>query len=204
MKRTLAVVSAGLRLPSTTRLLAERIAAAVQDELEQRGTQVEIEYVEVRDHAHDLVNHLMAGYPSPELEQVFSTVTAADGLIAVTPTFTASYNGLFKMFFDCIDDTALTDKPTLIAATGGTGRHSLVLEHALRPVFAYLHAAVTPTAVFAAPEDWGGGASPQGALAARIGRAAGELARAVEQREAPDAADPYDQPVSFVELLQGR
>lgn len=84
-------------------------------------------------------------------------MTAADGLIVVTPVFAASYSGLFKSFFDVIDPDALSGKPVLIAATGGTARHSLVLEHAVRPLFAYLRAVVVPTAVFAASEDWGSG-----------------------------------------------
>ncbi len=67
-------------------------------------------------------------------------MTGADGVIAVTPVFTASYSGLFKSFFDLIDPTALTGTPVLIGATGGTARHSLVLDHALRPLFAYLRA----------------------------------------------------------------
>ena len=89
----------------------------------------------------------------------------------MTPIFTASYSGLFKSFFDVIEPEALAGKPVLIAATGGSARHSLVLEHALRPLFAYLRAVVVPTAVYAASEDWGA----EG-LDGRIERAAGELA----------------------------
>ena len=82
-------------------------------------------------------------------------VAAADGLIVVSPIFSASYSGLFKSFFDVLDPAALDGKPVLIAATGGTERHSLVLDHALRPLFSYLHAVVVPTGVFAATSDWG-------------------------------------------------
>ncbi|MEV5388181.1 CE1759 family FMN reductase [Streptomyces sp. NPDC052721] len=203
MKRTLAVVSAGLRLPSTTRMLADRLAAGVREELEGRGAQVDVDVVEVRDHAHDLVDHLMAGYPAPGLGRAFDAVTAADGLIAVTPAFTAAYSGLFKMFFDCLEDTALVGKPVLAAATGGTGRHSLVLDHAVRPMFAYLRAVVVPTAVFAATEDWGPGrGDTQDPLVRRIGRAARELADEVARREAPPATDPHDDLVPFSRLLQ--
>ncbi|MEW2287282.1 FMN reductase [Streptomyces sp. NPDC047841] len=203
MKRTLAVVSAGLRLPSTTRMLADRLADGVREELEGRGAQVGVDVVEVRDHAHDLVNHLMAGYPSPGLSRAFDVVTAADGLIVVTPTFTASYSGLFKMFFDCLDDTALVDKPVLTAATGGTGRHSLVLEHAVRPLFAYLRAVVVPTAVFAATDDWGyGSGDTQAPLVRRIGRAARELADAMARRETPPVEDPHAGLVPFARLLE--
>ncbi|MFD7406009.1 FMN reductase [Streptomyces sp. NPDC059866] len=204
MKRTLTVVSAGLRLPSSTRMLADRLADAARRELEGQGTQVDVNVVEARDHAHDLVNYLTTGYPSAELRRVSDEVAKADGLIAVTPTFTASYNGLFKMFFDCLDDTILVDKPVLIAATGGTGRHSLVLEHALRPMFAYLRAVVLPTAVFAATEEWGGGDDSQEPLLRRIQRAAGELAREVNRQESPQIEDPYSDPVPFERLLDGR
>ena len=204
MKRTVAVVSTGLRLPSSTRLLADRLTDAVRSELERLGSQVEIVVVEARDHAHDLVNHLMAGYPSPELQGVFDSVAKADGLIAVTPTFNASYSGLFKLFFDCLDDTALTDKPVLIAATGGTGRHSLVLEHALRPMFTHLHAMTVPTAVYAATEDWGSGGDSQGALLKRVARAARELAVATSLSEPSGPADPYRDHVPFEQLLGGK
>ncbi len=155
MTRSLVVVSAGLRQPSSTRLLADRLAQASDEQLQLRGEQSRVAHVELRDLGHDMVNQMITGYPSEALEEAQNQVTRADGLIAVTPTFTGSYNGLFKMFFDVLDNTALVDKPVLIAATGGTARHSLVLEHALRPLFSYLHAAVVPTTVFAAPEDWG-------------------------------------------------
>jgi FMN reductase len=71
-------------------------------------------------------------------------------VIAVTPIFSASYSGLFKTFFDVLERGALAGKPVLIAATGGSERHSLALEHAVRPLFAYLRAVVVPTAVYAA------------------------------------------------------
>ncbi|MEU1199207.1 FMN reductase [Streptomyces sp. NPDC005813] len=203
MNRTLAVVSAGLRLPSSTRMLADRLADAARHELERLGDDVGIVHIDVRDHSHDLVNHLLAGYPSPELGRVLDTVARADGLIAVTPTFTASYNGLFKMFFDCVDDTSLVNRPVLIAATGGTGRHSLVLEHALRPLFASLRAVVVPTGVFAAPEDWAAGDADQVPLSGRIERAAAELAREVHGRHGPVADDPYGNPTPFDRLLRG-
>lgn len=103
---------------------------------------------------------------------VLARVQAADGLVAVSPIFSASYNGLFKMFSDVLEPDALAGKPTLIAATAGTARHSLALEHALRPLLSYLRAVVVPTAVFAASEDW----ACDGDLTARVERGAAELA----------------------------
>ncbi|ADB31435.1 NADPH-dependent FMN reductase [Kribbella flavida DSM 17836] len=201
MTRKLVVISAGLRQPSSTRLLADRVAAATVRELTTLGIDTEVEVIEVRDHGHELVNNLLVGYPSEDLETVLGRVAAADGLIAVTPTFSASYNGLFKMFFDVLDDQALVDKPVLVAATGGTGRHSMVLDHELRPLFSYLRATVVPTGVFAGPEDWAGGEEAGESLARRIDRAAVQLARAIAQREPARVADPFAVPLSFEQLL---
>ncbi|MEH0972072.1 FMN reductase [Micromonospora sp. CPCC 205546] len=203
-RRTLAVVSAGLGRPSSTRLLADQLAAATRDELARRGDEVDVHPVELREHAHDVVNHLLTGFPSPALRQVLDTVTGADGLIAVTPIFHASYNGLFKSFFDLVAPGALADRPVLVGATGGTARHSLALEHAVRPMFAHLRSVVVPTGVFAAPEDWSAGAA-DGALRARIVRAGGELAEQVHRRpESTGPADPFALTTSFDELLGGR
>ncbi|MEU2665480.1 FMN reductase [Micromonospora sp. DT46] len=203
-RRTLAVVSAGLGRPSSTRLLADQLAAATRDELARRGDDVDVRPVELREHAHDIVNHLLTGFPSPALREVLDTVTGADGLIAVTPIFHASYNGLFKSFFDLVESGALADRPVLVGATGGTARHSLALEHALRPMFAHLRSVVVPTAVFAAPEDWSAG-SADGALRARIVRAGGELADQVHRQPASTGpADPFALTTSFDELLGGR
>ncbi|NUR69625.1 MAG: FMN reductase [Hamadaea sp.] len=205
-QRTLAVVSAGLSQPSSTRLLADRLAAATRGELERLGVSVDTNFVEVRDHAHDIMNNLLTGFPSAALRQAIDAVTNADGLIVVTPIFNASYSGLFKSFFDVLDDSALVGRPVLLAATGGSARHSLALEHAVRPMFSYLRALSVPTSVYAAPEDWAGApgdAQASGALADRIRRAAAELAELVERHEPTKAADPFALTTTFEELLGG-
>ncbi|MFG2983804.1 FMN reductase [Streptomyces sp. NPDC048258] len=188
----LIAVSAGLSTPSSTRLLADRLAESVHGELAGQGHAVSTEVIELRELAGDVANHLVTGFPPPRLAAAIEAVTGADGLIAVTPVFTASYSGLFKSFFDVIAPDALTGKPVLVAATGGTARHSLVLEHAMRPLFAYLRAAVVPTAVYAASEDWGsGGDEYTDGLPARIGRAGGELAARMAAR--PPRGEPEDE-----------
>lgn len=202
MKRTLAVVSAGLSQPSSTRLLADQLAAATRDELGQRRVPVDIHPVDLRDHAHDVVNNMLTGFPSTALTRVIDPVLAADGIIAVTPIFNASYSGLFKSFFDVLPSKSLAGKPVLIAATGGTARHSLALDHSLRPLFAYLRTVVVPTSVFAASDDWSG-ATADGALRARIDRAAKELADEVQRRETAPVADPFALSTSFDQLLTG-
>jgi FMN reductase len=201
--RTLAVVSAGLSNPSSTRLLADRLTAATVAALRERDITATVEVVELREHARDLADNLLTGFPNKSLQAAVDTVVGADALIAVTPIFSASYSGLFKTFFDVLDKDALTGKPVVLGATAGTARHSLALEHALRPLFAYLRAVVLPTAVFAASEDWAGGGVDR-ALAGRIDRAAGELADLMAGRSPAAPVDPFADPTtSFEELLRG-
>jgi FMN reductase len=171
MTKHLTVVSAGLSQPSSTRLLADRLTEATVERLREggpstgsgsdtsSGTEVEVTVIELRDLAHDITNNLLTGFASPKLQEALDAVSEADGLIAVTPIFTTSYSGLFKSFIDVIDPNALTDLPVLIGATGGTERHSLALDYAMRPLFSYLHAVVVPTVVYAASSDWGSGPS---------------------------------------------
>ncbi len=201
--RSLVVVSAGLSQPSTTRLLADRLSAAVDRHLRDAGVEPKVDVIELREHAQDLTNNLLTGFPSPRLQATLDTVLSADGLIAVSPIFSASFSGLFKMFFDVVDRDGLSGKPSLIAATGGTPRHSLAIEHALRPLFAYLNAAVVATGVYAAAEDWGGGGvTADGSLVERIDRAAGELAAAIVAREPQARADRFETPVPFEQALR--
>jgi FMN reductase len=205
--RTLAVVSAGLSTPSSTRLLADRLTAATVAALRERGDDATVEVVELRTHARDLADDLVTGFANESLRAAIDTVTGADGLIAVTPVFSASYSGLFKTFFDVLDKESLTGTPVLLGATAGTARHSLVVEHAMRPLFAYLRAIAVPTGFFAAPEDWGGDGGVDRALAGRIERAAGELADLIAGRPSATPADPFEGPFggtpSFEALLRG-
>ncbi|MFF3498416.1 FMN reductase [Streptomyces sp. NPDC003247] len=181
----LVVVSAGLSVPSSTRLLADRLAAATAERVSATGAEPEVQVVELRDLAVEIAHHFTNGFPGRKLAAALDAVADADGLIVVTPVFSASYSGLFKSFFDVMEKDALAGKPVLIAATGGTARHSLVLEHALRPLFAYLRAVVVPTGVYAASEDWGAEGLPE-----RVERAAGELAALVGGLSAARPARP--------------
>ena len=192
------VVSAGLSVPSSTRLLADRLADATVAALGE----AEVTTVELRPLAHALADHLLTGFPSGALAEAIEAVRAADGLVMVTPVFSASYSGLFKTFVDVLEPGLLDGTPVLVAATAGTARHSLVLEHALRPLFAYQHAVVVPTGVFAATDDFG-----EAGLDARIERAAGELAALVGKVDATarrrrTVEDQLADPTPFDELLR--
>ncbi|WP_369372759.1 FMN reductase [Promicromonospora sp. Populi] len=215
--RTIAVVHAGLGQPSSTRLLADRLADATARELKALGHDVTIEMIELRDHGHAIIDAMLTGFPTGDLARAIETITRADGVIAVTPLFTTTYSGLFKSFVDILDKEALTGTPVLLGATGGTPRHSLALEYSMRPLFTYLRADVVTTSVFAATDDWAqagdddghndGGSSAQLALPSlpqRIERAGRSLADVVSGR-APHAkpADPFAGTPSFLDMLGG-
>ncbi|MCH1866808.1 FMN reductase [Nocardioides sp. CFH 31398] len=214
MTRSLVVVSAGLGVPSSTTALAERLGAAAASALRDAGERVEVTHVELRPLAHALADRMLTGFATGDLDEALRTVSRADALVVATPVFTASYSGLFKTFVDALDPDALVGTPVLVAATAGTARHSLVIDHALRPLFAYLKAVVVPTGVFAASEDFGAGGG-QDALGSRIDRAAGELAalvaglptRRTPLRAVSDPAEDVDdlpEPVPFEQLLHPR
>lgn len=199
--KRIVIISAGLSTPSSTRQLADRLTADAASILRERGVDVEAQVFELRDLAHDITNHLLLGFAPPKLQEALDAVSTADGLIAVTPIFSTSYAGLFKSFIDVIDPQALTDLPVLIGATGGTSRHSLAIDYAIRPLFTYLHAIPVTTGVFAATSDWGNGGDGVRSLPDRIFRGAKEFAELVERTDRSDlVSDPFalDRPMGHL------
>ncbi|MCA0294870.1 MAG: NAD(P)H-dependent oxidoreductase [Actinobacteria bacterium] len=201
MTHRIVVVSAGLRTPSSTTLLADSIAAQLRSAFDTADAQVSTTHIEVRDHAHAIVDALMVGFPTGALADALDEVTGADALVVVTPTFSATFSGLFKAFFDLIEPGSLRGMPVLLAATGGTERHSLMLDHALRPLFTYLGLSAVRTGVFAATSDFGTTAGAS--LTARITTAAVELRDAVLSRGHVARQDESTSVTPFAELLKG-
>jgi FMN reductase len=223
---TVAVISAGLSQPSSTRLLADQLADATRSAAALRGDRVEVIKLELRELAHDITNNLLTGFPGVALQSAIEAVTSADAVIAVTPVFSGSYSGLFKSFFDVLDPAALAGTPVLLAATGGSARHSLVLDYALRPLFSYLKATIVPTGVFAATGDFGSdeagrsltdrvdraGRELVALLPAASGGSRGSVSEPVDLAPGPlqlggrslRSSDPFDVVVPFEELLARR
>ncbi|PKQ32800.1 MAG: oxidoreductase [Actinobacteria bacterium HGW-Actinobacteria-2] len=204
MKR-IVIVNAGLSQESAT----ARLGRAIEAELQTVG-QTDVSWVDLRTLARPIADHLVTGFPNVALGEALQQVTTADAVVALTPTYQGSYSGLFKSFFDLIDAAALTDVPVLLGATGGTPRHSLVTEHALRPLFSYLHAIVVPTALFVATEDWGAHAVDSDGTAGRtlptrISRAVSQLMGLLNgsTSQPRQAADEFVEVVDFAELLRG-
>ena len=183
----LAVVTTGLSEDSTTTRLGEAIAQAVSTTVENAGQHVDIKVIQLRDLAHGLTDMMITHVASRAVQDAIDTVLTADGLIAASPTYKASYSGLFKQFFDVIDESALENLPTVVAATGGSPRHSLVLDTALRPLLSYLKALVLPLGIYAASEDWG-----HHDLQRRIDRVGASLAAVVLAGSPGGASDLLD------------
>jgi FMN reductase len=200
--RRLTVLSAGLGVPSSSRLLADQLAASAKRQLEAAGYTVQVDTVELRDLAVDIANNFVTGYAAPRLAEVIAGVEASDGIIAVSPVFSASYSGLFKSFFDVLDPKALDGKAVLLGATGGTDRHQMVLDYAMRPLFSYLRTRVAATAVFAGPQDWGAADGAGTPLAGRVDRAAAELAQLLQGTQPGRGPAPMES-LPFEQLLAG-
>lgn len=180
--KKLVVIEAGLSTPSSTLMLAEAIAGAVESQVSRRGEGLEVEYIHAKEFSHELATMMTTGVLTPRLAEIHERISTSDAVIAATPVFSASYSGLFKMFFDAMGTDSLNHMPVVIAATAGTARHSLVLDFAMRPLFTFMRAKVMPTGVFAATDDLGGlNGQPEPSegtrsLETRIQRAANELA----------------------------
>ncbi|MFT3866467.1 MAG: NAD(P)H-dependent oxidoreductase [Solirubrobacterales bacterium] len=166
----LVVVSAGASDPSSTAMLADRLAANVVNLGRERGLTVAVSVIELRTLANEIAAALVSQISGPGLKEATAKLAAADGIVAATPIYKAGVSGLFKSFFDLLDNDLLIAKPLAPAATAGTARHALVVDEAMRSLFAYMRALTIPTSVFAATEDWA-----DTALEKRIERAALEL-----------------------------
>ena len=188
--KRLVVVSAGTGNPSSTRQLTDRLAQKSLARLEASGTPATVSTIELGTLAVDTARATVAGFPGEDLQAAIDRLAEADAIIAATPVYKAGVSGLFKSFVDVLDNDLLVAKPVLLAATGGTARHALVIDDQMRPLFAYLRALTLPTSVYAAPEDWG-----STELGDRIDRAATELAvmvrAGVEQQVADRAWSSY-------------
>lgn len=174
MTKRIAVINAGVSDPSSTRMLSDRVAQKSIEALKAAGLDATVSTIDLRPLAVDIAQLLVQGYPNPAVQEATERLAHADAVIAAAPVYKAAISGLFKSFVDLIDNDLLIAKPVVLAATGGSARHAMVVDEQLRPLFAFLRAIALPTSLYAAPEDWG---SPD--LGKRIARAAGELAAVV-------------------------
>ncbi|WP_144633741.1 FMN reductase [Bordetella genomosp. 13] len=145
----LVAVSGGLQRPSKSAALATHLLDLIADEIP-----CERRLVELGQFATQLAGAVWRSHLPDTVEQELAAVEQADVLVVATPVFRGAYTGLFKHFFDFVHQDALIDKPVLLAATGGSERHALVIDHQLRPLFSFFQARTLPLGVYATDKDF--------------------------------------------------
>ena len=168
---TILAVNAGISDPSSTKMLAERSAAATIKHLQTLGREGRVESVDLAPLASQIMDSLLSAGPLPKVQKLMERMATADALIMATPVYKAGPSGLFKAFVDTLENDLIVAKPLILAATAGTARHAMVVDEQMRPLFAFMRAFPVPTSLFATAEDW---ADP--AFGGRIRRAGVELA----------------------------
>ncbi len=159
-------VNGSPELPSRTSVVLEALANAVAARVPASIHRVE---------TADLVGQPLGvrrDQLSRRTQDDLQSIETADLIVAGTPVYKGSYTGLFKYLFDLVDQYALVDVPVILAATGGSERHTLVIEHQLRPLFGFFQAATAPLGVYAHSSEFDTFEIVNTTLRARIERAA--------------------------------
>ena len=169
--------SGNTQRPSKTRALVETIAQAVAER-----SQADIRHFDIVDAGPGLGSAWSRDALSLPARRVIEAIENADALIVGTPVYKGAYSGLFKHLFDLVDPGALTDKPVILAATGGGSRHALVVEHSLRPLLGFFGALGLPTAIYACDAEFRDGILVDEGVSRRIEGAAGQLAGILRAR----------------------
>lgn len=172
-----AVVNAGTSTPSTTGMLAGRMAEAASSRGAELGMDVQTSMLDLKTLATDITTAIVSQHMSAPLREATRTLSEADAVIAATPVYKAGASGLFTSFFQLLDSDLLIGTPVAVGATGGSPRHALVVDDQLRGLFAYMRTVTVPTSLYADPEDWN-----SAAFGDRITRAATELIALVSGR----------------------
>jgi FMN reductase len=180
----LVVVSGSASAPSRTLTLAQTILAAVGGQVESEAHVVDIAQI-----GSDLGRALGRSSLSAAAEAALQRVESADILIAATPVYRGSYTGHFKHLFDLVGQDSLIDTPVILAATGGSDKHCLVIEHQLRPLFGFLQAYTVAVGVYASHADFEDGQVRSELVLARVATAARQAVSLVRSR-ATDAGRP--------------
>jgi FMN reductase len=189
-------VSGSLQRPSRTLVVVERVLAALGD-----AVPLDTHLVELGQIAPSLAGAVKRAHVPADIEAHLRAIETADLLVVASPVYRASYTGLFKHLFDLVHHEALFDVPVLLAATGGSERHALVIDHQLRPLFSFFQARTLPIGVYASEADFDGYAIDNPILDERIalavtralpwlhaGRLPAAFSLAAEQADSPVAS----------------
>jgi len=177
--RQVVAVSGSLHAPSKSTTLLNAITSAIATRAE---VEVEVRLIEVSELADGLGQALHPGALSEPAREAIERIESADLLVVASPVYRASYTGLFKHLFDLVGQAALAGTPVLVAASGGSERHALVIEHQLKPLFAFFEADVLPIGVYAKDADYAELPALAEGLQALVDRAADRAASVLARR----------------------
>lgn len=187
---SLVAVSGSLHSPSKTTVLVSEILGAFAGALRDVGVEVETHLIELGDVGRVFSGALRRDELRPEAEAAIRHIESATLLIVASPVYRASFTGLFKHVFDFVGQSSLIDKPVLLAATGGSDRHALIIEHQFRPLFSFFQALTLPIGVYASDADFVDYRIESDALRERIGQAVSR-GLPVVRGTLPDAVSAY-------------
>lgn len=182
---TIAGFAGSFSVPSRTRSLVESAIELATERFDVTG-----HVVDLGELGPSLGNARSLGDLDAQARDLVHSLIHADALVIASPTHKGSYAGLFKHVFDLLDPSMLQGKPILLAATGGGDRHALMIEHQLRPLFAFFEAQTLGTGIYASDREFVGGKLADEAARARLSRAVNQLAPFLPPRAAQPAAEP--------------
>ncbi|MER9876225.1 FMN reductase [Mesorhizobium sp. M0195] len=171
-KKLVVGLSGNLTRPSKTKAFVSHIVGQAAESIGAASAVFDID-----DLGASLPQARRLGDLDPAARNIVERLLVADILVAGSPTFKGSYTGLFKHFFDLLDPSSLRGKPVILGATGGGERHSLIVEHQLRPLFGFFEALTMPTAIYASDKDFANGVLTSDAIHARARQAVAEACR---------------------------
>ena len=173
---SIVAVSGSLHSPSRTTVLVREILRGFAGALRSGGgadVEVETHLVELSEIGREFSGALSREELSPAAKEALRRIESATLLIVGSPVYRASFTGLFKHVFDFVGQYALIDTPVLLAATGGSDRHALIIEHQFRPLFSFFQAITLPIGVYASDADFVDYRIDSAALRERIDQAIG-------------------------------
>ena len=188
-------ISGNVARPSRTRTLVDALLA----EARARGLG-DTRSFDLVDAGPDIGASLSREGASDRVDRILSAIERADVLVAASPVYKASYTGLFKHLFDLLDPKALEGRHVLLAATGGSDRHALVIEHQLRPLFSFFGAHILPVSIYGVNGDFENSDELSPSIVPRIARAVDQLA-ALTPRSSAAGQSPAANRISLIQSV---
>ena len=182
-QRKIVGLSGNITRPSKTKTFVDLVAAQLAIAIGASLSTFDID-----DFGSSLAGAKRLSDLDPHAERIIEALLAADALVIGSPTYKGSYTGLFKHVFDLLDPTSLRGKPIILVATGGGERHSLIVEHQLRPLFGFFEALTLPTAIYASDKDFLDGVLTSEAIRLRSHQAVNEARRILGHAAKADLA----------------